>query len=112
VKQGTKAVQIDFNSPHSMFDLVYPTKEKFKVESKKINTIRKMRPLHKNSIKLTKYAIDKAGLKDIKSYEVEMACLSFNYNNLAECTDHLIKYFTERIKQKGLKIDDVLKFLN
>ncbi len=38
-----------------------------------------MRPLHKNAIKLAKYAIDRAGLKSIKSYEVEMACLNSNY---------------------------------
>ena len=69
-----------------------------------------MRPLHKNAIKLARYAIDRAGLKTIKSYEVEMACLNFDYNNLAECTYHLIKHFTGRIKQKGLNIDDILKY--
>jgi len=91
--------------------IVYLTKEEFQEQSKKINNIRKMRPLHKNAIKLAKYAIDRARLKNIKSYEVEMACLNFNYNNLPECTYHLIRHFTGRINQKRLKIDDVLKYL-
>lgn len=71
-----------------------------------------MRPLHKNAIKLAKYAIDRAGLTNIKNYEVEMASLNFTYNTLAECTYHLIKHFTGRIKQKGLKLDDILKYLH
>lgn len=111
VKLGKKAVHIDFHSPRCNFDLVYVTQKKFELENKKIEKIRKIRPLHKNAIKLAKFAIERAKIKDIKGYEVEAACLNFNYNNLAECTFHLIKHFSGRIQQNGRKIDDILKFL-
>ena len=111
VKLGKKAVKVAFKSPKISFDLVYMTQQQFKVETKKIKKIRRIRPLHKNAIKLAKFAINKAGLNSIKSYEVELACLTFKYNNLVDCTTHLINYFKGRINQKGLSVDRVLKYL-
>jgi len=111
VKPGDKVIHIDFSSPKCNIDLVYLTQKKFQEESKKIKTIRKMRPLHKNAIKLVKYAFDKAKIKEIKGYEVELACLNLKYNSLRDCTQYLIKYFRGRIEDKGLKLKDVMKHL-
>ena len=108
---GKKAVHIDFFKPRCNVDLVYLSNKEFQQESKKIKKIRKLRPLHKNSIKLAKYAFDKAGINDVKGHEVELACLNFDYNTLSKCVYHLIKYFSGRIKKRGLNLDRVLKFL-
>ena len=76
---------------------------------KKIAQIKKLRPLHKNAIQLTKYALDKAKQKTIAGYEVELACLTFNFNNLSDCVYHLINYFSGRIKQNCSTVDKVLQ---
>ena len=83
----------------------------FTQEKKKIAEIKKIRPLHKNAIKLAKYALGKAKQKNITGYEVELACLTFNFNNLSDCVYHLINYFSGRIKQNGSTVDKVLQKL-
>ena len=111
VNMSTKAVHIDFIKPKCNIDVVYLTNNEFKQEKNKIAQIKKLRPLHKNAIKLAKYALDKAKQKNIASYEVELACLTFNYNTLPECVYHLINYFSGRIKQNGSSVSKVLRFL-
>ncbi len=111
VHMGDKAVHIDFLNPKCYVDVVYLTNQEFKQEKKKIAQIKKLRPLHKNTIKLAKYALDKAKQKHIASYEVELACLTFNYNTLSECVYHLITYFSGRLKQNKSSVDKVLKIL-
>ena len=111
VRASNKAVQIDFITPKCNIDLVYVTNQEFKQESKKIKKVSKMRPLHKEAIKLTKYALDKTKMKDIKGYEVELACLHLNDNNLADCVFNLINYFSGRIIKKGTSVNNVLGHL-
>lgn len=111
VHSGSKAVHVDFIKPRCNIDLVYVTNQQFQQENKKIKKIAKMRPLHKNAIKLTKYALNKAKIDDIKGYEVELACIHLNDNNLPDCVFNLINYFSGRIKKKGSSLDKVLKFL-
>ena len=111
VNKSNKAVHIDFLKPKCNIDVVYLTNQQFNQEKKKIAQIKKLRPLHKNAIKLAKYALDKAKQKSIESYEVELACLTFNYNDLSECVYHLINYFSGRLKQNRSSVDNVLKFL-
>ena len=111
VNKSNKAVHIDFLKPKCNIDVVYLTNQQFNQEKKKIAQIKKLRPLHKNAIKLAKYALDKAKQKNIESYEVELACLTFNYNDLSECVYHLINYFSGRLKQNRSSVDNVLKFL-
>ena len=111
VHSGKKAVHIDFSKPKCDIDLVYVTNQEFKQESKKIKQIARMRPLHKNSIKLTKYALNQAKITDVKGYEVELACLNLNDNNLADCVFNLINYFSGRIKKKGSSVKTVMKHL-
>ena len=111
VNMSTKAIHIDFFKPKCNIDVVYLTKQEFQQEKKKIAQIKKLRPLHKNAIKLAKYALDKAKQKNIAGYEVELACLTFNYNILSECVYHLINYFSGRIKQNGSTVEKVLRIL-
>ena len=111
VNMSTKAVHIDFFKPKCNIDVVYLTNLEFRQEKKKIAQIKKLRPLHKNAIQLTKYALDKAKQKTIAGYEVELACLTFNYNNLSECVYHLVNFFSGRIKQNRSTVDKVLRFL-
>lgn len=111
VNKSNKAVHIDFLKPKCNIDVVYLTNQQFNQEKKKIAQIKKLRPLHKNAIKLAKYALDKAKQNNIESYEVELACLTFNYNNLSECVYHLINYFSGRLKQNRSNVGNVLKFL-
>ncbi len=106
-----RAVQIDFLKPKCNIDIVSLTNQEFNQEKKKITQIKKLRPLHKNAIKLAKYALDKAKQKYIESYEVALACLTFNYNALSECVSHLIKHFSGRLKENRSSINNVLKFL-
>ncbi|KKL89503.1 hypothetical protein LCGC14_1914080, partial [marine sediment metagenome] len=47
----------------------------------------------------------------VEGHQIEKACLHFNYNTLADFTLHNIKHFSDRIKKKGLKLEDVLKYL-
>ena len=111
VNMSTKAIHIDFIKPKCNIDVVYLTNQEFKQEKEKIAEIKKLRPLHKNAIKLAKYALDKAKQKNIAGYEVELACLTFNYNSLSECVYHLINYFSGRIKKNVSTVDKVLRFL-
>ena len=111
VNMSNKAIHIDFTKPKCNVDVVYLTNKEFKQEKNKIAQIKKLRPMHKNAMKLAKYALDKAKQKNIASYEVELACLTFNYNTLPECVYHLIDYFSGRIKQNGSSVDKVLRFL-
>ena len=111
VKLGNKAVHVDFKSPKCNFDLVYVTNKKFQEEIKKIKIIIKMRPVHKNAIKLVKYALDKSGIKDIKGYEVEKACLVVNSISTPDCVKKILKYFKGRIEQNGLTFKRVLQRL-
>ncbi len=67
--------------------------------------------MRRDSIKLAKYALDKARIKDVEGYEVEKACLHFEYETLADYTYHNIKHFTGRIKKYGLGFEDVLRYL-
>ena len=108
---SNKAIHIDFFKPKCNIDAVYMTKQEFQQEKKKIAEIKKLRPLHKNAIKLAKYALGKAKQKNIAGYEVELACLTFNFNNLSDCVYHLINYFSGRIKQNGSTVDKVLQKL-
>lgn len=111
VNMSNKAVHIDFLKPRCNVDIVYLTNQEFKQEKKKIAQIKKLRPLYKNAIKLAKYALDKAKQKNIASYEVELACLTFNYNTLSESVYHLITYFSGRLKQNKSSVDKVLGIL-
>lgn len=111
VNKSNKAVYIDFLKPKCNIDVVYLTNQQFNQEKKKIAQIKKLRPLHKNAIKLAKYTLDKAKQKNIESYEVELACLTFNYSDLSECVYHLINYFSGRLKQNRSSVGNVLKFL-
>lgn len=111
VNMSNKAIHIDFLKPKCNVDVVYLTNQEFKQEKKKIVQIKKLRPLHKNAIKLAKYALDKANRKNIASYEIELACLTFNYNTLSDCAYHLINFFSGRLKQNGSSVDKVLIFL-
>ncbi len=111
VNKSGKAIHIDFLKPKCNVDVVYLTNQEFKREKKKITKIKNLRPLHKNAIKLAKYALDKSNQKSISGHEVELACLTFNYNTLSECVYHLINYFSGRIKQNKSGVDKVLKFL-
>ena len=111
VHSGSEAVHVDFIKPKCNIDLVYLTNQQFQQESKKIKKIAKMRPLHKNAIKLAKFALNKAKIDDIKGYEIELACLHLNDNNLSDCVFNLINYFSGRIKKKGTSVDKVLKFI-
>ena len=108
---GKKAVHADFKNPLCNVDLVYLTKREFQQENKKIQKIKKIRPLHKNAIKLAKFAISRAKINNVKGYEVELACVRLNNNNLADCVYNLINYFSGRIKKKGTSVNNVLKFL-
>ena len=109
VKVSGKAVHVDFKSCN--FDLVYLSQKKFKEESNKIKEIIKLRPVHKNAIKLVKYAFDKSGIKNVKGYEVEKACLVVNSISTPDCVKKIVKYFKGRIEQNGLTIKSVLQIL-
>jgi len=109
VKVSGKAVHVDFKSCN--FDLVYLSQKKFKEESNKIKEIIKLRPVHKNAIKLVKYAFDKSGIKNIKGYEVEKASLVVNSISTPDCVKKIVKYFKGRIEQNGLTIKSVLQRL-
>ena len=111
VHSGNKSIHVDFIKPRCNIDLVYVTNQQFQQESKKIKKIAKMLPLHKTAIKLAKYALNQAKIDDIKGYEVELACLHLNDNNLPDCVFNLINYFSGRIKKKGSSLEKVLKFL-
>ncbi|KKN06928.1 hypothetical protein LCGC14_1072290 [marine sediment metagenome] len=111
VHKTNKAVHIDFLKPKCNIDIVYLTNQEFKQEKMKIAQIKKFRPLHKNAIKLVKYALSRAKQKNIASHEVELACLTFNYNSLADCVYHLVTYFSGRLKQNRSSVDRVLNFL-
>jgi len=111
VHMGNKAVHIDFFKPKCNIDVVYLSNKEFQQESKKIKTIKKLRPLYKNAIKLAKYALNGAKINNIAGYEVELACLNSNENSLSECVYHIINYFSGRINQKGSSVNKVLRFL-
>ncbi len=85
VNMSNKAIHIDFFKPKCNIDVVYLTKQEFQQEKKKIAEIKKLRLLHKNAIKLAKYSLGNAKQKNIAGYEVELACLTFNFNNLSDC---------------------------
>ncbi len=106
-----KAVHIDFSNPECDIDVVYLTNQKFKAERKKIKVIKQTSQVRRDSIKLAKYALDKAGIRDVEGYEVEKACLHFEYETLADYTYHNIKHFTGRIKKYGLRFEDLLNYL-
>jgi len=111
VKLAGKAIHIDFISPNCKFDLVYVTQKKFKEEIKKLKVIVKLRPMHKNAIKLAKYAFSKSNVRNIKSYEVEKACLTINSNNLPDCVTKIVHYFKGRIVQNNLTVNRILQRL-
>ena len=111
VNLTTKAVHVDFKSPKCNFDLVYLTQKKFQEEKKKIKEIIKLRPVHKNAIKLVKYALDKSGIKNIKGYEVEKACLVANSTSTPACVKKIVRYFKGRIELNGFTIEKVLREL-
>ncbi|MHA1272211.1 MAG: hypothetical protein ACTSQS_02125 [Promethearchaeota archaeon] len=108
---GNRAVHIDFASPECNIDVVYLSQDEFDAEFEEIRDFKIIAPLQKDSIKLTKYAFDKVGLSEIKGYQIEKACLQFNYTTLAEYTFHNVKYFTGKIRKHGLTLDDVLRKL-
>ena len=108
---GKKAVHIEFYNPECDIDVVYFTKQKFKAERKKIKVIRQISQVRRDSIKLAKYTLDRAGIRDVEGHEVEKACLHFEYKTLAEYTYHNIKHFTGRIRKYGLEFEDVLRLL-
>ena len=109
VKLSGRAVHVDFKSCN--FDLVYLSQQKFKEESNKIEEIIKLKPVQKNAIKLVKYALDKSGIKDIKGYEVEKACLVVNSSSTPDCVKKIVKHFKGRIEQNRLTINQVLQRL-
>ena len=111
VHLSTKAVQIDFFNPRCHIDVVYLFNQEFQRENKEIAQIKNLRPLHQKAIKLAKYALDKAKQNNIASYEVELACLTFDYDTLSESLYHLVNYFSGRIKKNGSSVDKVLRFL-
>ena len=111
VNLSGKAVHVDFQSPKCNFDLVYLSQKKFIEEKNKIKEIIKLKPVHKNAIKLVKYAFDKSGIKDIKGYEVEKACLVVNSISTPDCVKKIVKYFKGRIEQNGFTIENVLQRL-
>ena len=108
---GNRAVHIDFLSPECNIDVVYLSQDEFDSEFEEIKNFKTIAPIQQSSIKLAKYALDKAGLKEIKGYQIEKACIQFNYNSLADYTLHNIKHFTGLIKKNGLTLDQVLRFL-
>jgi len=111
VHASSNAVHIDYNNPRCNIDLVYKTKQEFHQEKNKIKEIKKLRSMYKNAIKLAKYALYKAKINDIHGYEVELACMRSNDNNLVDCVTNSIKYFTGRIKQHGITVNQVLQRL-
>ena len=111
VNLSGKAVHVDFKSPKCNFDLVYLSQKKFIEEKDKIKEIIKLKPVHKNAIKLAKYAFDKSGIKNIRGYEVEKACLVVNSSSLPDCVKKIVKYFKGRIEQNNLTIERVLQRL-
>ena len=108
---GKKAVHVDYEKPRCYIDLVYKKNQQFKQEAKNISQIKKMLPRYKNAIKLAKYALYKAKVSDVHGYEVELACIQLKNDNLVDFVTNLIKYFTGRIKKKGITVDQVLQRL-
>ncbi len=111
IEFSKKAVHIDFYNPECDIDVVYLTKQKFQAERKKIKIIKHTSQVRRDSIKLAKYAMDKAKVRDVESHEVEKVCLHFEYETLVDYTYHNIKHFTGRIKKYGLRFEDVLRYL-
>ncbi|MFX1497031.1 MAG: hypothetical protein ACFFBH_05870 [Promethearchaeota archaeon] len=85
---GKKAVHVDYENPRCYIDLVYKIYKQFKQEAKKINQIKRLSPMHKNAIKLAKYAIYKAKVSSVHGYEVELACIQLKDVNLVDCVIH------------------------
>ena len=108
---GNKAVHVDFINPNCDVDIVYLSQTQFDKECLEIKNIKSIEQLQRDSIKLAKYALDKAGIKKVKGYQVEKACIQFDYDSLSEYTLHNIKHFTGIIREYGLTLDDVLKHL-
>lgn len=111
IKIGAHAVHIDFRNPEVNIDLVYITQREFDTEFEVIKEFSRIAPVQKDSIKLAKYAFDKAGISKIKGYQIEKAWLQFNYTSLKDLTFHIIKFFTGRIRKIGLEVNDILKYL-
>lgn len=111
VEKGNKAIHVDFIFPKCNFDLVYVTKKKFQEEIKKIRVIKKLLPIRKDAIKLVKYAFDKANIKDIHGYEVELACIHVKSKSLVDCVEKLITYFKGRIEENKQTMHRILQRL-
>jgi len=111
VNIGDKAVHVDFIKPSCKVDIVYLSQKEFDNEYEEIKNIKSIKQIQRDSIKLTKYALDKAGIKKVKGYQVEKACIQFDYDSLSEYTLHNIKHFTGIIREYGLTFDDVLQYL-
>jgi len=111
IKIGAHAVHIDFRNPEVNLDLVYITQREFDTEFEEIKEFSRVAQVQKDSIKLAKYAFDKAEISKIKGYQIEKACLQFNHTKLKDLTFRIIKFFTGTIRKFGMEIDDVLKYL-
>jgi len=107
IGHSQKAVHIDYYTPECDVDLVNLTNQKFSKERKKIQTIKRLPQVKRDSIKLAKYAMDNARIKTVEGHEIEKACLHFQYNSLVEYTLHSIRHFTGRIKKAGSTLNHV-----
>ncbi len=111
IYQDPSSIHIKFDNEYEIIVLVIKQQD-FDSKYQNVQKITEIKRSNNNLVKLTKYALDQAGiLNSIPNYKIEKLAISIDTTSIASAVEELLNKLKYDIKRINLSFHDVVKYL-